>query len=290
MFPTGCKYFFTILIFVSPIFFNACDNAVILNSKGSIGLNETSLITKSLGLMLIVVLPAILMTFLFSWRYRESNKKANYAPEWKNSKTLEIITWIIPSIIVLVLSVFVWTDSHKLDPYQPIQSNRTPITIQVVSLDWKWLFIYPEQKIATVNILAFPADVPVHFLLTAQTVMNSFFIPQLGSQIMTMAGMQTQLHLIANSPGIYDGISANFSGMGFTDMKFKVIASSEKEFGDWVENIKNQTKKLDKSAYSELAKSSINHPVEYFSFVEPKLFEYIINLHGRFPPAAFSRN
>lgn len=151
----------------------------------------------------------------------------------------------------------------------------------MVSLDWKWLFIYPDQQIATVNQLVFPTHVPIHFNLTSGTVMNSFFIPQLGSQIMTMAGMQTQLYLITDTPVTYDGISSNFSGFGFTGMSFKAIATSEKQFQDWVNNVKKSSKKLDQNTYIELEKPSANNPVEYYSSIQPDLFMLIINGHGQ---------
>jgi cytochrome o ubiquinol oxidase subunit II len=263
------------------VFMSSCSNAVILNSKGYVGSSEKSLIITAAALMLIVVLPAIVMTFLFAWQYRESNKKAKYTPEWKNSKILEIATWVIPSLIIMGLSILVWINAHKLDPYRPLQSDKKPIIIQVVSLDWKWLFIYPMQGIATLNQLVFPTNVPIHFYLTSGTVINSFFIPQLGSQIMTMAGMQTQLYLIANTPGTYDGISSNFSGPGFTGMRFKAFASSEKQFEDWVTNVKKVSKKLDQNSYMKLMKPSTNNPVEYFSSVQPDLFIIVINKHGQ---------
>jgi cytochrome o ubiquinol oxidase subunit 2 len=246
-----------------------CSSAVIMHPKGEIGANEISLIYIAGGLMLFVVLPAIFMTILFTWRYRGSNKKAKYTPEWRSSKIIETSIWIIPSIIIIILSVLVWNKSHSLDPYRPIESNVKPLTIQVISLDWKWLFIYPEQNIASVNLLFIPVHVPIHFVLTSDTVMNSFFIPQLGSQIMTMAGMQTQLYLVADSTGDFDGISSNFSGLGFTNMKFKVIAKSQANF--------------DFSRFKELAKSSINHPVTYFSSVTENLYNTILNSHGDSP-------
>ena len=256
---------------------SGCSSAVLLYPQGDVGESEKSLILMSAAIMLIVVLPAIVMTFVFAWRYRESNKNAQYSPNWHVSHKIEAAIWIIPSIIVIFLSVLVWIYCHTLDPYRPITSVVKPITIQVVSLDWKWLFIYPDQKIATVNQLVFPANVPIHFYLTSETVMNSFFIPQLGSQIMTMGGMQSQLFLIANKPGIYDGISANFSGYGFTGMTFKAIATTENQFADWINIVKKSSNKLDQNSYIDLAKASINNPVTHFSSVQPDLFMSIID-------------
>ena len=225
------------------VLLSACSSAVLLHSQGAVGISEKYLITLCAALMLIVVLPAIFMTFFFAWRYRESNSNSRYTPDWHTSHSIETAIWIIPSIIIIILSVLVWNYCHSLDPYRPISSTVKPINIEVVSLDWKWLFIYPDQQIATVNQVVFPANVPVHFYLTSETVMDSFFIPQLGSQIMTMGGMQSQLYLIANKPGTYDGISANFSGFGFTGMTFKAIATSEKQFEDWVSTVKKSFQK-----------------------------------------------
>jgi cytochrome o ubiquinol oxidase subunit 2 len=265
-----------------PIVFliSSCSSAVVFHPKGAIGVSEKSLILTAASLMLIVVLPAIMMTVTFAWRYRESNKNAKYKPEWAASKKIEIAIWTIPSLIIVILSILVWKASHALDPYRPLKSQVKPLIIEVVSLDWKWLFIYPEQHIATVNTLVIPTDVPIHFFLTSDTVMNSFFIPQLGSQIMTMAGMQTQLNLIANVPGLYNGISSNFSGVGFTGMNFQVIANSENEFYEWVDTIQKNSRKFELNSYSELAKPDIHHTVMYFSSVPTGLFKDIINQHG----------
>lgn len=269
-----------LLLLCTVVCLSSCTGTVILNPKGQVGLDEKSLIITAAALMLIVVLPSIVMTLLFSWRYRESNKKATYAPEWRSSKKLEIAIWAIPTLIIIFLSILVWINSHKLDPYRPLQSATKPLTIQVISLDWKWLFIYPEQHIATVNEIVFPVNVPIHFLLTSDTVMNSFFIPQLGSQIMTMPGMQTQLYLIANTPDTYAGISSNFSGRGFNGMAFKATATSEQQFEAWVQNVQNASKKLDQNTYTELAKPSISNTVEYFSAVQANLFTDIIERYG----------
>ena len=252
---------------------SGCSGTVVLDPRGYVGLNEKYLIIIAAALMLIVVLPVIVMTLLFSWRYRVSNKKAKYLPEWSSSRILEWAIWIIPGIIIVILSSLVWTTTHKLDPYRALKAPAPPLVIQVISLDWKWLFIYPEQNIASVNKIVFPVNVPIHFFLTSATVMNSFFIPQLGSQIMTMPGMQTQLHLIANAPGVYTGISSNFSGFGFTGMTFNAIATSSTEFRNWVDSVQQAAKKMDQNNYRELAKPSVNNPVEYFSSVQPDLFK-----------------
>ena len=188
----------------------------VLDPKGQIGADERSIIVTATGLMLIVVVPVIVLTLAFAWRYRASNKASVYAPDWAHSTRIEAVVWSVPCAIVAALAVLAWTSSHKLDPYRPIASTAKPITIEVVSLDWKWLFIYPGLHMATVNQIAFPVNVPVNFHITSGSVMNSFFIPQLGGQVYAMAGMQTQLHLIADAAGSYDGISGNYSGAGFS--------------------------------------------------------------------------
>jgi len=262
------------------VLLSGCSSLTVLNPKGQVGADERNLILTAGALMLIVVIPVIVMTFLFAWKFRESNKKAKYSPEWAHSKKIEAVVWIVPGVIVLALAILAWTTSHSLDPFKPLAAKAKPIKIEVVSLDWKWLFIYPDQHIATVNQITFPTNVPVDFYLTSGSVMNAFFIPQLGSQIYTMAGMETQLHLIANKAGTYDGISANFSGRGFSGMTFAAIATSEMQFNDWVDKIKQSPKKLDLYGYDELAEPSQNNPVEYFSSVKPHLFDAIIDRYS----------
>lgn len=201
----------------------------VLSPKGDIGAQEKTLILTALGLMLIVVVPVILMTLYFVWKYREGSVHAQreYAPKWSHSNAIEAVVWTVPCIIVAILAVLTWKSSHALDPYRPIESDVKPVNIDVVSLDWKWLFIYPDYDIATVNEIVFPVDAPVQFRITSASVMNSFFIPQLGSQIYSMAGMETKLHLIAREAGSYDGLSANYSGAGFSGMRFKAIATTD---------------------------------------------------------------
>ena len=254
---------------------NGCDNAL-LNPKGQVGIDERNLIITSTLLMLIVVIPVIVMTFWFAWRYRSSNTKSTYLPNWEHSTKIEIVLWVVPCIIILALSYITWESSHALNPSKPLVSNEKPIRIDVVALDWKWLFIYPEQGIATVNEIAFPENVPVEFHITSGTVMNSFFIPQLGSQIYAMAGMENKLNLIANEKGIFPGISANYSGHGFSDMKFNAIANSREEFDAWVNKVKQSPKTLDIPTYSALAKPSEKNAVEYYSTYKSDLFRDIM--------------
>jgi cytochrome o ubiquinol oxidase subunit 2 len=258
------------------MFLGGCNWAV-LDPKGQIGIDERSIIIRATWLMLIVVIPVIVLTFVFAWKYRASNARARYSPDWDHSIAVALVMVLLPCAIVLCLSVITWRTTHELDPYRPIASDVDPINVDVVALDWKWLFIYPDLKIATVNEVAFPSNVPVNFRITSASVMNSFFIPQLGGQIYAMPGMQTKLSLIANQAGIYDGISANYSGGGFSDMKFKAIAMNSLEFGDWLAKVRASPKHLSVGTYKVLATPSEKKPVEYFSDVDGLLYERVLH-------------
>ncbi len=251
---------------------------VLLDPKGSVGVQEKELIITALLLMLIVVIPVILMTIYFSYKYRASNTDEEYKPEWSHSTKIEVVVWTVPLIIIAILGTITWHSTHELEPSVPLKHEGKPMTIEVVSLDWKWLFIYPEQHIATVNYVAFPEDVPVKFKITSDNIMNSFFIPQLGSQIYAMPSMVTRLNLIADHPGEFDGISSNFSGDGFSHMKFKARAFETKQaFAAWVDEVKASPKSLsDFSDYRQLAKPSIDVPVTYYSTVMPDLFNSVV--------------
>ncbi len=256
---------------------SGCSSAVLLNPKGQVGGDERTLIAVAAGLMLLVIIPVIVMTFVFAWKYRASNKKARYEPDWSYSGKIEAAMWLIPTVIIIALATISWITTHSLDPFKPLKTPGDPVKIEVVSMDWKWLFIYPDQGVASVNEVTFPANTQVEFYLTSDTVMTSFFIPQLGSQIYTMAGMQTQLHLIADHEGVYDGIAANYSGAGFSGMTFKAHAVSNARFNDWIAKAKQSSNKLDFASYRQLAKPSENNPVEYYSTVSPNLFDQILN-------------
>jgi len=245
----------------------------LLDPKGMIAADETHIFIVSAVLMLLVVIPVVMMTLAFAWRYREGNIKADYAPEWSHSTILEVIWWSIPCVIVVILGVMTWTSSHRLDPYKPLAiSGQKTITIQAIALQWKWLFIYPEQHIATVNYIEIPTGAPVQFLITSEGPMNSFQIQQLAGQIYAMAGMQTKLHLIANEPGTYKGISANFSGEGFSDMTFQVRATSQEQFNQWVKTVKQSPNKLTTESYDKLSQRSIKDPVRYYSSTTNDVF------------------
>ena len=256
----------------------------LLDPVGQVGADEKNLIITATLLMLLVVVPVILMTLVFAWKYRASNKNATYAPKWSHSTKIEVVIWTVPILIIIALGVITYKSTHALDPYRPSESDVKPVTIEVVAMDWKWLFIYPEQGIATVNKIVFPANTPVNFRITSDTVMNSFFIPGLGGQIYAMAGMQTKLHLIANKNAELDGISANYSGAGFTGMKFKAIATSQAEFDAWVSEVKASPKQLDTAEYEALTKPSQNNPVELYSSVKPNLFQTIIDKYEGMKP------
>jgi cytochrome o ubiquinol oxidase subunit II len=258
-------------------FLAGCSTIVLFDPKGPIGETQRFVILAAIALMAIVVIPVFIMALWFSLKYRASNTKSTYMPEWDYSAKIDFFMWGGPIVIVTVLAILAWTYTHALDPYKPIPSAAKPITIEAVSQDWKWLFIYPDHNIATVNEITFPVNVPVSFKITSDTVMTSFFIPQLGSQMYAMGGMQTKLHLLADEPGTYAGHNQQISGRGYANMHFKAHAVSREEFQAWVQKIRQSPEKLDLERYERLAKPSPGyHPVTYFSSVKPGLFEDII--------------
>jgi cytochrome o ubiquinol oxidase subunit 2 len=259
-----------------PVLLGGCHDAVLLDPKGDIGAQERTLILLALGIMLSVVIPVIVLTLVFAWRYRASNTKATYAPKWAHSDAIEVVVWTIPCVIVLFLAVLIWRTTHSLDPYKPLEFGTKPVQVEVVALDWKWLFIYPDYGIASVNRLPIPVNTPINLKITSASVMNAFFVPQLGSQISAMAGMCTQMHLIANSPGTYAGISSDFSGPGFSDMRFNAVATSRQDFDAWVRRAQASPLKLDNPAYNALEKPSEKNAVAVYSNVEPGLFEGVV--------------
>ena len=263
-------------------FLGGCSTIVLFDPKGPIGEEQRFVILAAIVLMLVVVIPVFIMAFWFPLKYRAANTASTYLPKWSYSAKIDFVMWAVPLAIVTVLAIIAWTRTHSLDPYKPIPSANKPINIEAVSLEWKWLFIYPDQNIATVNQLTFPVNVPLSFKLTSDNVMTSFFIPQLGSQIYAMAGMQTRLHLLADKPGAYAGQNNQLSGRGYADMHFQANAVSREEFQAWVEKIRQSKELLDPDRYEQLAKPSVGyHPVTYFSAVKPGLFEDILR---RFDP------
>jgi len=261
----------------SALLLSGCKIAV-LQPRGVIAADEKQLLIDSVCLMLVIVIPVLILTVLICRRYRASNKSAKYSPNFSHSTTLEFFWWTIPIIIIIILGVMTWKSTHSLDPYKPLNAKGRTITIQAVALRWKWLFIYPEQGIATVNTVELPVNTKIDFLITSDAPMNSFQIPQLGGQIYAMNGMQTKLHLLATSTGDYDGRSVSFSGDGFSDMKFVAHVRSAQAFDQWVKLVKAAPKgnRLTMEKYHALVKPSENVPVQYFASVMPNLYRKII--------------
>jgi cytochrome o ubiquinol oxidase subunit 2 len=245
---------------------------LLLDPKGPVGNAERTLIIAAFVLMLIVVVPVFIMTFYFARRFRASNTKAVYMPKWNHSTRIDLIIWLVPFAIVTALGILAWNETYRLDPYRSINSSARTVKIEAVSLDWNWLFIYPDHGIAVVNQLVFPTHTPLSFKITSDTVMTSFFIPQLGSQIYAMAGMETRLNLMASETGVYQGQNQQFSGRGFSDMHFKATAVPLDQFEKWVQNVKQSSNNLDLQRYEELQKPGIGYPVTCFSAVKPGLF------------------
>ena len=263
-----------ILSLVLPIL-GGCDY-LLFDPKGPIAAEQMNLIILSFLVMMIVVVPVILMTVFFSVKYRANNDKADYEPDWEHSNKIELVVWTVPLIIIIVLGIITYKTSFSLDPRQPLESDKQVMRVQVVALDWKWLFIYPEQEIATVNELAIPVDTPIEFLITFDTVMNSYFVPQLGSMIYAMAGMENQLYLKADEEGTFRGLSANYSGFGFSGMKFDTKSLNEQDFNAWMNEVKSSPNTLTKEAYETLSIKTKDHPIEKYSSVNPLMFNRII--------------
>jgi cytochrome o ubiquinol oxidase subunit 2 len=257
--------------------------AAVLDPRGPIGRAEKIILVDSLAIMLAIVVPTIIATLAFAWWFRAGNKRARYLADWSFSGRVELVVWSIPIMVILLLGGVTWISAHDLDPARPIASERKAVEIQVVSLDWKWLFIYPESGVATVNELVVPAGVPLHFTLTSASVMNAFFVPQLGSMIYTMNGMQTELHLHADDPGTYLGLSAHYSGDGFSDMRFPVRALPADQFVAWTTATRGTGRALDAVSYAALARQSINDPPGAYGAVQDGLFAMIVS--QALPPA-----
>jgi cytochrome o ubiquinol oxidase subunit 2 len=255
----------------------SCEPAGILDPRGPIAAAERLLLINTTAIMLVVVVPVILATLAFAWWYRSSNPRAGRSPDLRYEGRMEFVIWSIPALTVILLGGVIWISSHQLDPRAPIPADADPLRVDVVALDWKWLFIYPDQGIAAVNQLVIPAGTPVNFRLTSATVMNSFFIPQLGSQIYTMGGMTTHLNLLADAPGEFPGFSANYSGDGFSQMRFIAKAVPAGDFDAWVAQVRGAGSALDDAAYAELAKPSQAVPPTTYRAVAPRLLERIVD-------------
>ena len=266
---------FTILTIGLALLLSGCKLAL-LDPQGPIAASEKQLLIDATLLMLIIVIPVILISWAFAWRYRASNKKATYRPDEAHNNVIEFFCWLVPCIIIIVLGIMTWRSSHELDPYKPLDSKVPPITIQVISLDWKWLFIYPDQHIATINFLEIPVNTPIQFLITSDAPMNSLEIPQLAGQVYSMGGMQTKLHIMANTLGDYMGLSTNISGEGFSDMNFVIRVTTKEQFDQWVKTVQHTPNKLTVAVYNKLTLPTIKDPVAYYSDVAPNLFHDVI--------------
>jgi cytochrome o ubiquinol oxidase subunit 2 len=254
-------------------------NEGVLDPQGPVGRAERVILYDATAIMLAVVIPVIVFTLVFVWWFRARNARARYRPEWEYSGRIEMIIWSIPALIILFLGGIAWTGSHDLDPPRPLAESTAPLDIEVISLDWRWLFIYPHEGIASLNRLVVPAGVPLRFRLTSTTVMNSFFVPQLGSQIYTMPNMVTRLNLQADHPGTFEGLSAQFSGDGFSDMRFDLVSTEADAFKQWVNTAKTQGGVLDASAFEELVKPAKADGTKTYAQVSEGLFDRISSGH-----------
>ena len=260
-------------------------STVVMDPAGDVARQQSHLILWATGLMLLIIVPVMALTVIFAWRYRATNEEATYEPDWDHSTGLELIIWSAPLLIIIALGAITWVSTHTLDPYRPleriapdkvVQANVRPLEVQVVSLDWKWLFIYPEQGIATVNELVVPVDRPVHFKLTSSSVMNTFWVPSMAGMIYTMAGMETQLHAVLNHPGRFEGLSANYSGAGFSAMRFWTHAVSDARFDQWAAGVRRKALRLDQATYLKLEKPSEKVRPIGFGSIDSALFGRIV--------------
>lgn len=251
-------------------------SVAVLNPKGTIAHEQSKLIVITALLSLVVVIPVYALTFYIAWKYREGNRGAKYRPNHDHDRKAETIWWLVPLALITILAVITWISTHRLDPFRPLDSDKKPLTIRVVALEWKWLFIYPEQNIATLNYVQFPEKTPVRFEITADAPMNSFWIPQLGGQIYAMAGMSTHLHLEASETGSFRGASANISGEGFAGMKFTARATSDAEFDKWLLAVRRSPLALSAAVYDQLAKPSKDNPPLNYSSTDKDLYDKVI--------------
>lgn len=261
--------------------------AVVLAPAGDIAAQQRDLLMMSVYLMLIIIIPVMALTVFFAWKYRESNKEARYEPDWDHSTHLELVIWAAPLLIIICLGAITWAGTHLLDPYRPLDriaegqavaEDQRPLQVEVVAMDWKWLFIYPEYGVATVNELAAPVDRPIRFHITSTGVMNSFYIPALAGQIYAMPGMETKLHAVINRPGEYVGFSANYSGDGFSHMRFAFHGLDQAGFDQWVAGVRASGQELDRETYLELEKPSEKAPVIHYASVDDRLFDAVVNM------------
>jgi len=272
-------------VLLSGLALSGC-NAIVMKPHGDIAQQQANLIVTSTLLMLLIIVPVIALTLFFAYRYRQSNTEATYSPDWDHSTRLELVIWGAPLLIIIALGAITWISTHKLDPFRPLDriseskplaADVKPLEVYAVAMDWKWLFIYPEQGIALVNELAAPVDRPIHFRFTSTSVMNTFYVPALAGMIYAMPGMETQLHAVINKAGIYDGMSAQYSGAGFSDMRFKFHGLTDEEFARWVEGNKTGGNTLTRADYLKLEQPSTKEPIQRFASVEPGLWGAIVD-------------
>jgi cytochrome o ubiquinol oxidase subunit 2 len=259
----------------APLALAGCQPAV-LDPQGFVGSSERTILIDSLAIMLAIVVPTITATLAFAWWFRASNSRARYLPHWSYSGSIELLVWGVPLLTIMLLGGVAWVSAHELDPAQPLASPVKPLEVQAISLDWKWLFIYPEQRVASVNELTVPAGTPIHFSLTSASVLNAFFIPQLGSMIYTMNGMATQLNLIADRPGDFTGLSSHFSGDGFAGMHFVVHAIPADRFAGWLAGVRASGPALDRTSYTALARQSANVAPSTYRDADPAIFPDLV--------------
>ena len=255
----------------------AC-GAPVLTPAGPVAESERQVLFDAMAIMLTLIVPTIIAIMVFAWWFRSSNPRAKRMPDWAYSGRIELVVWAVPLLTIMFLGGLIWTSSHQLDPYKPLASKQKPLEVQVVSMDWKWLFIYPEQGVASVNTLAAPTGRPIHFTLTSSSVMDSFFVPNLGTQIYTMNGMATQLNLQVDKPGVYQGLSTHFSGDGFPGMHFDLHAGSPAEFDAWLVRAKAGGPVLDRPSYAELSKQSSDVRPYTYRAIDPALFQDVVSL------------
>ena len=251
-------------------------NRGVLDPVGPVAAAEKTILINSTAIMLAIIIPTMIATVAFAWWFRRGNSKATYRPDWEYSGAIELVVWAIPALTIMLLGGIAWIGSHDLEPSKPLKSTVPPLNVEVVSLDWKWLFIYPDQGIASVNQLVVPAGTPVSFRLTSATVWNSFFVPQMGSMIYTMPRMTTRLNLQADKPGVYNGLSSHFSGDGFPGMQFQVQALPADQFAMWAQGARGQGPALDGRSYAELSKPSSYVKPMIYGAVAPGLFDAIV--------------
>jgi cytochrome o ubiquinol oxidase subunit 2 len=279
------KRFCRLLLLPVVLVLGGC-NLVLLNPDGYVARQQSDIMIGTTIIIALIIVPVMVAIAIIAWRYRASNTRAKYDDKWDHSPQLELLVWAAPLLVIIAVGAVSWTGTHQLDPYRPLDkvadnkpvpANTKPLEVDVVSLQWKWLFFYPAYGIATVNELAAPVNVPIHFKLTSDTMMDSFFVPTLAGQVYTMPGMQTVLHGVINKPGEYKGFSANYSGAGFTDMRFTFHGMDQKDFTSWVEKVRAKGQTLDRASYDKLKQPTRAEPVHYYAHFSPDLYERILN-------------